>query len=97
MANRRGVSRLIAIAANRKSAVVALLGACMVAGLAGLAASAAGKPIAWKPADQALLRVDDRAVKDWNVYQAGKKDNRLLLQIGARFCWSIPLTAWSSS
>jgi hypothetical protein len=76
---------MIALAANRKSAFAALLGACIVAGLAGLVASAAGKAIAWKPAEQALMRVDDRAVKDWNVYQAGKKDNRLLLQIGARF------------
>jgi hypothetical protein len=85
MASRRGVSRLIALAANWKSAFALLLGGCLVAGLAGAVAGAAGKPIAWKPAEQALLRVDDRAVKDWNVYQAGKKENRLLLQIGARF------------
>lgn len=35
--------------------------------------------------DAALLRVDDRPVKDWNVYQVGKKTDPLLLQMNGRF------------
>ena len=73
------------MAANWKSAFTVLLGAFIVGGSIGSLAGAASKPIAWKPAEQALLRVDDRGVKDWNVYQAGKKENRLLVQIGPRF------------
>lgn len=49
------------------------------------AAFAAEKAAVWKISDQALLRVDDRAVKDWNIYQTGKKPNPLLLQIGPRY------------
>ena len=43
------------------------------------------KALTWKTVDDALLRVDDRAVKDWNVYQTGKKNDPLLLQMGGRF------------
>jgi hypothetical protein len=43
------------------------------------------KPITWKPITQALLRVDDQAVKDWNVYQENKKGDPLLLQMGNRY------------
>jgi len=55
-----------------------------------LAASAAfaadkDKPVTWKPITQALLRVDDQAVKDWNVYQENKKGDPLLLQMGNRY------------
>jgi hypothetical protein len=46
---------------------------------------AAEKAAVWKISDQALLRVDDRAVKDWNIYQTGKKPNPLLLQMGPRY------------
>lgn len=50
------------------------------------AAFAADKALLWKVSDQALLRVDDHPVKgDWNIYQAGKKTNPLLLQMGTRF------------
>ena len=57
-----------------------------VAFLAAIASSALarGKPLDWKPAEQALLRVDDRPVSEWNLYQADKKDNRFLLQMNAR-------------
>ncbi len=43
------------------------------------------KPVAWKAIDDAILRVNDAAVKDWSVYQTGKKRDPLLLQIGNRF------------
>jgi hypothetical protein len=43
------------------------------------------KPVSWKVIDDALLRVNDAPVKDWGVYQAGKKRDPLLLQMGNRF------------
>lgn len=43
------------------------------------------KPVAWKPIQQALLRVDDQPVKNWNVYQENKKGDPLLLEIANRF------------
>ena len=48
-------------------------------------ALAADKPVAWKPIPQALLRVDDQPVKNWNVYIENKKGDPLLLQMGNRF------------
>jgi hypothetical protein len=51
----------------------------------GEAAFAKSKPISWKAIDDALLRVNNVAVKDWGVYQAGKKTDPLLLQMGSRF------------
>jgi hypothetical protein len=48
-------------------------------------AFAAAKPAVWKSTERALLRVDDRAVKVWNVYQEGKKINPLLVQIATRY------------
>ena len=49
------------------------------------AVRAADKPVAWKPVEQALLRMDDQPVKSWNIYQEGKKSDPLLLAIGNRF------------
>ena len=52
---------------------------------AALPAAAAGKPLIWKPAQQAILRVDDQAVKEWDVYQVEKNNDRHLVQLGGRF------------
>jgi hypothetical protein len=53
-------------------------------------ARATGKPATWKPLEQALLRMDDHPVAaDWNVYEAGKKLDPLLLQIGGRFLYIV--------
>jgi hypothetical protein len=41
--------------------------------------------ITWKPIPDAILQVDSRAPKIWNVFQAGKKFDPLLLQIGSRY------------
>ncbi len=41
--------------------------------------------ILWKPVPDAILQVDARAPKIWNVYQAGKKFDPLLLQLGNRY------------
>jgi len=46
---------------------------------------AADKPVTWKPIRQALLRVDDQPVKNWNVYQQNKKGDPLLLELNNRF------------
>lgn len=43
------------------------------------------KPLSWKAIQDALLRVNDEPVKDWGVYQTGKKNDPLLLHMGARF------------
>jgi hypothetical protein len=64
---------------------VRLAGLLMALAFLAGAASAAGKPLDWKAAEQALLRVNDHPVSEWNLYQAGKKDNRMLLQMNARF------------
>ncbi len=39
----------------------------------------------WKPVAQAILRIDDRPTKTWNVYQAQKKSHLVLVQLGRRF------------
>ena len=41
--------------------------------------------IVWKPIPDAILQVDSRAPKVWNVFQAGKKLDPLLLQLGSRY------------
>ena len=48
-------------------------------------AFAADKPVAWKSIQQALLRVDDQPVKNWNVYEENKKGDPLLLEMGNRY------------
>ena len=54
--------------------------------LALLNASAADKEkVIWKPVPDAILQVDSRAPKIWNVFQAGKKFDLLLLQLGSRY------------
>src|ERR1700689_2278652 len=41
--------------------------------------------ILWKSIPNAILQVDSRAPKIWNVFQAGKKFDPLLLQLGAPY------------
>ena len=43
------------------------------------------KSVSWKPIKEALLRVNDQPVKNWNVYEENKKGDPLLLEIGDRF------------
>ena len=44
----------------------------------------AAEKVTWKPIDDAVLRIDDRAPKQWSLYHAGKKYDPLLLQLGLR-------------
>jgi hypothetical protein len=53
--------------------------------LASSPALRASDRVEWKPYDQAIVRVDEHPPADWNLYRVGKKDNRMLLQLGARF------------
>lgn len=43
------------------------------------------KAVSWKEIENALLRVNDAPVKEWGVFQTGKKRDPLLVQIGNRF------------
>jgi hypothetical protein len=77
----RGAARDVAVAC-----AIALVLFATMAHTGRTAVFAAEKALLWKVSDQALLRVDDHPVKgDWNIYQAGKKTNPLLLQMGPRF------------
>jgi hypothetical protein len=44
----------------------------------------AADKITWKPITDAVLRIDDRAPKQWSLYRTGKKVDPLLLQLGTR-------------
>lgn len=59
----------------------------LLAGLAGLAPATSQQQarVVWKPVAMALLRVDDAAPKNWQVYRSDRRKNLLLVQIGARF------------
>lgn len=57
---------------------------CVVVAVAVCAATAAEK-VVWRPLEQAILKMDDRPARLWNVYRAEKKDHLLLVQLGRRF------------
>jgi hypothetical protein len=61
--------------------VIGLAAVCFSGG----SALAKEKTLTWKPIEDALLRVDDAPLKEWGVYQTGKKTDRLILQMGKRF------------
>jgi hypothetical protein len=65
------------------SAVLLLAAALLIASSAR--AGDKGKTVTWKPITQALLRVDDQPVKNWNVYGENKKGDPLLLEMGNRY------------
>ena len=44
----------------------------------------AAEKVTWKPIPDAVLRIDDRAPKQWSLFHAGKKYDPLLLQLGSR-------------
>jgi hypothetical protein len=53
--------------------------------LAAGSGAADKEKIIWKSIPNAILQVDSRAPKIWNVFQAGKKFDPLLLQLGSRY------------
>lgn len=60
-----------------------IAGLCLV--LVSVSRAADKEKIVWKPIPDAILQVDSRAPKVWNVFQPGKKFDPLLLQIGSRY------------
>ena len=78
----------IRISSHPRRRIVTTLAAAAFALLAITAAApatAAAKPLVWKPALKAILRVDDQAVKEWDAFQIEKKNDRFLVQLGGRF------------
>jgi len=57
-----------------------VLAAALAAGLA-----LAADHIVWKPLENAVLKIDERPTKIWNIYRAEKKDHLLLVTLGRRF------------
>ena len=47
--------------------------------------SAAPQKLIWKPVEVAVLKIDDRPVKLWEIFRAEKKPNLVLVQLGSRF------------
>ncbi len=47
--------------------------------------SAQAEVIEWKPVVNAVLKVDDRPAKIWDLYVTGKRKHLALVQLGARF------------
>src|SRR3984885_4869347 len=69
------------LTALKKSAILAAL----LLILSANSRSAEKDKIVWKSVPNAILQVDSRAPKIWNVFQTGKKFDPLLLQLGARY------------
>lgn len=62
--------------------LLAALGAAFASGGATFAKE---KPASWKIIEDALFRVNDQPVKEWGVFQTGKKVDPLLVQMNNRF------------
>ena len=69
--------------AHRVIRFFGIAGLCLA--MAGVSRSADKEKIVWKSIPDAILQVDSRAPKIWNVFQAGKKIDPLLLQLGSRY------------
>ena len=65
---------------RRPRTLAGFIGSLLVLGMCAHAA----EKVTWKPITDAILRIDDRAPKQWNLYRAGKKSDPLLLQLGSR-------------
>lgn len=66
----------------QRIAIFATVGAICASGASTFAKE---KPASWKMIDDALFRVNDQPVKEWGVYQTGKKRDPLLIQMNSRF------------
>lgn len=71
---------------SRLATPLLLLAACGAATGGPLNAQPESEPrVLWMPIPMALLRIDDRPPKNWQVYGAEKRKHALLVQIGGRF------------
>jgi hypothetical protein len=68
---------------KRAKSVFVIAGMCLA--LTTVSRAADKEKIVWKSIPNAILQVDSRAPKLWNVFQAGKKFDPLLLQLGSRY------------
>ncbi len=68
--------------ADRARIVSAILGLLLIPAI--LSYGAEKDKIVWKPIPDAILKIDARPVKLWNIFRAGKKNDPLLLQLGSR-------------
>ena len=68
---------------SRTKRLIVVAGLCLA--LLNVALAADNEKVIWKPVPDAILQVDSRAPKVWNVFQAGKKFDPLLLQLGSRY------------
>jgi hypothetical protein len=68
---------------HRAELFLAIAGMCLA--VPGVSRAADKEKIVWKPIPNAILQVDSRAPKLWNVFQTGKKFDPLLLQLGSRY------------
>jgi hypothetical protein len=68
---------------NRAKSFFGIAGLCLA--LMNVSRAADKDKIVWKSIPDAILQVDSRAPKLWNVFQAGKKFDPLLLQLGSRY------------
>lgn len=68
---------------DRVKRLAGIAGLCLLS--IGVSRAAEKDKIVWKPIPDAILQIDARAPKVWNVFQAGKKTDPLLLQIGSRY------------
>ena len=59
--------------------------AALCLAIASAARTADKDRILWKSIPNAILQVDSRAPKLWNVFRPGKKVDPLLLQLGSRY------------
>ncbi len=50
--------------------------------LAAASTRARDKTLLWKPVTQAVLKMNNRPVKIWNIYQPDKKHDLMLVQVG---------------
>jgi hypothetical protein len=51
----------------------------------GTASAFGAERIVWKPVEAAVLKLDERPAKIWEVYRAEKREHLLLVQVGSRF------------
>jgi hypothetical protein len=68
---------------HRAGRFLGIAGLCLA--VLGVSHSADKEKIVWKSIPNAILQVDSRAPKIWNVFQAGKKFDPLLLRLGSRY------------
>lgn len=53
--------------------------------IAVVSGRARGKTMIWKPVPQALLKENNKPVKNWNVYQPDKNRNLVLVQVDRKW------------